>query len=194
MMSDCFTALAAALLLSACSGQNAGALRQPPEMPATEAVSRSDGGRHTVYRAHVLAVSDGDTLRVADGNGRRHKIRVAYIDAPELDQAHGRASRDALDAALAGRQVEVAVFERDRYGREVANVSLEGRDLGLAQLENGHAWHYVSIAEKKQAERDFAAYARAEKRAQQQRLGLWRGKPPRAPWDFRREQRVRQHQ
>lgn len=68
-------------------------------------------------------VYDGDTLHVIDGDGAKHKIRMAYIDAPEMKQAYGTRSRDNLRAAAEGRKVSVRVFETDRYQREVAQVS-----------------------------------------------------------------------
>ena len=78
------------------------------------------------YQAKVDSVSDGDTMRVTDQDGLQHKIRMAYIDAPETKQAHGIASRDALREWVAGQKVEVEVFEKDRYGREVAKIYLDG--------------------------------------------------------------------
>ncbi|WP_126304061.1 thermonuclease family protein [Neisseria animaloris] len=145
------------------------------------------------YSGRVIAVSDGDTVRVVDSNGNKHKIRLAYIDAPELQQAHGTASRDALRETLQGKNVEVTVFETDQYKREVAQVHLKnGQDVNLAQLQQGHAWHYVSIAKRKQNAFDYAAYAYAEANARQDSRGLWRNRNPQAPWDYRKAQRQTQ--
>ncbi|UOO82579.1 thermonuclease family protein [Uruburuella testudinis] len=141
------------------------------------------------YAARVQAVSDGDSVRVIDENGRRRRLRLAYIDAPEINQAHGKAARDALRQRLSGQTVQVTVFEQDQYGREVAQLFLNGQDINLYQLENGHAWHYVSIAKRKQSSLDYAGYAYAEAAARQQRSGLWRGRNPQAPWAFRKQAR-----
>lgn len=145
------------------------------------------------YTGRVTSVADGDTLRVTDSHGARHKIRLAYIDAPELQQAHGQASKRALSAEALGRIVSVEVFETDRYGREVAKVGIDGRDLNLNQIRQGHAWHYVSIAKRRQGKADYAAYAEAEARARQAAVGLWRGRKALPPWDFRRQERERQN-
>lgn len=185
--------LSAALFLSACAGQAGGIFGTGADALGEQRPDFRRPGVQPVYRARITAVSDGDTVRATDENGLKHKIRLAYVDAPELQQAHGAASRRALAHMLEYRTVEVKVFERDRYGREVAQVWLEGRDANLAQLENGHAWHYVSIARKKQSKPDYAAYARAQLQARGRRLGLWSGKPPQAPWDFRREGRQGPH-
>lgn len=187
-----FTALISLLLLAGCPKQSSEILEQGAESARkiNQAINRI--GAQSSYRAKVSAISDGDTLRVVDGNGRKRKIRMAYIDAPEIPQAHGTASRDALAAILEGRTVDITVFERDRYKREVAQVLLNGRDINLAQLENGHAWHYISIAKKKQRKTDYAAYAYAEWQAKSRKKGLWSGTKPQAPWDFRQEMRSQQ--
>ncbi len=146
------------------------------------------------FQARVTAVTDGDSVRATDSHGQRRKIRLAYIDAPELQQAHGTAARDALRRLIDGQQVEVAVFDTDQYGREVAQIRLHGRDINLAQIEQGHAWHYVSIAKRRQDKAGFAAYSRAEAGARSSRAGLWRGKSPQAPWTYRKAQRAAQVQ
>ena len=146
------------------------------------------------FQARVTAVHDGDSVRATDRHGQRHKIRLAYIDAPELQQAHGMAARDALRRLIDGQQVEVAVLDTDQYGREVAQIRLHGRDINLAQIEEWHAWHYVSIAKRRQDKADFAAYSHAEAGARSSRFGLWRVQSPQAPWAYRKAQRAEQVQ
>ena len=141
------------------------------------------------YTGRVSSVSDGDTLHVTDSDGLKHKIRLAYIDAPELQQAYGTRSHQNLKRAADGENVNVTVFELDRYGREVAQVRMDGEDLNLMQIRDGAAWHYNAYAAKKQKKTDYAAYAAAQENARQSRNGLWNGLHPQAAWDYRREQR-----
>lgn len=141
------------------------------------------------YPATVTAVHDGDTLRVTDRHGRKQRVRLAYIDAPELDQAGGTASRDALRNLLLRRQVQVEVYDTDSYQRQVARISLNNQDINLTQLQNGHAWHYRSIAKKQQHPDAYRAYAEAESRARSSRYGLWQQSSPTAPWQFRYQNR-----
>ena len=141
------------------------------------------------YTGRVSSVSDGDTLHVTDSDGLKHKIRLAYIDAPELQQAYGTRSHQNLKRVADGENVNVTVFELDRYGREVAQVRMDGEDLNLMQIRDGAAWHYNAYAAKKQKTTDYAAYAAAQENARQSRNGLWNGLHPQAPWDYRREQR-----
>ncbi|WP_308035681.1 thermonuclease family protein [Neisseria cinerea] len=141
------------------------------------------------YKGTVSKVYDGDTLHVIDVNGAKHKIRMAYIDAPEMKQAYGTRSRDNLRTAAEGRKVSVRVFETDRYQREVAQVSAGETDLNLMQVEDGAAWHYESYARKQQDKADFADYADAQNRAKKDRKGLWKDKKPQAPWAYRKAER-----
>ncbi len=90
----------------------------------------------------VAKITDGDTLYVLDANYKEHKIRLAGIDAPERKQAYGLASRKHLASIVAGKQVTVEYQKRDRYGRIVGNVLLDGIDVCLEQVKAGFAWHY----------------------------------------------------
>ncbi len=90
----------------------------------------------------VVKITDGDTLYVLDANYKEHKIRLAGIDAPEGKQAYGLASRKHLISIVAGKQVTVEYQKRDRYGRIVGKVLLDGIDACLEQVKAGFAWHY----------------------------------------------------
>ena len=79
------------------------------------------------------SVTDGDTLR----NGAQ-RIRLHGIDVPESKRscraggetwACGEAATRALRERIAGRPVECAERDRDRYGRIVAVCSVAGADL-----------------------------------------------------------------
>ena len=142
------------------------------------------------YTARVTGVHDGDTVRVTDAHGAKRRIRLAYIDAPELDQAHGIASRDALRQLVEQQTVRLTIHDTDRYQRQVATITLGGQDINRAQIESGNAWHYRSIARKRQNPTDYAQYSQAEARAKQERIGLWRDKNPLAPWAYRQQQRA----
>lgn len=144
------------------------------------------------FYAKVVAVADGDTIRVIDSNGQKHKLRLSYIDAPELNQAGGQDSRQALNQWIYRQQVLVEVFDVDRYRRKVARIRLNGEDINLKQIQTGHAWHYQSIAKKQQNPSDYRLYQQAQQQSQQARLGLWQNKKAIAPWQFRQKQR-RQH-
>ena len=140
------------------------------------------------YEGRVVGVSDGDSITVLDSAKRQHKVRLAGIDAPELKQAFGQASKRSLSALVFGKKVVVETEKRDRYDRQIGKVLVEGRDANLAQIEAGFAWHYKQFAAEQSAI-DQRLYAEAEADARSSRRGLWQDRNPQAPWDFRRQQR-----
>ena len=164
------------------------------ELAGIEQADKQKQSQQKNYTGRITRISDGDTIHVTDGNGYKHKIRMAHIDAPELNQAYGTRSRDQLKAVADNTKVKVKVFELDRYGREVAQVFKGTTDLNLTMVREGAAWHYESYAKKQQNKLAFTEYAAAQKQAKRDRKGLWRVKNPQAPWDFRKQQNTEQNQ
>lgn len=84
-----------------------------------------------VLRGRVTRVIDGDTFdlggvsaSVTSGNryNSSETIRIADIDAPELNTGAGKRSKQALENKVAGKSVTCVVKARDTYGRVVASV------------------------------------------------------------------------
>lgn len=121
-----FAALAALLLLSCQPQQGAG-------VPACQ----------------VAKVTDGDTL-VLICDHQAHRVRLLGMDTPEifhprcLDEAEaGLAARQAMQSLVASGPVTAVRFQgHDRYGRDLAHVSVAGRDLGASMLASGLALPY----------------------------------------------------
>ena len=125
----------------------------------------------------VTHVSDGDTVWVQPlQGGEAQKIRLLGLDAPEVCQAWGPQSREALHGVLQGQLVEVQGRYRDTYGRLLANISRQGHDVGAWMVAQGHAW---SSGYQHRA----GPYDALQMQAQSQHLGLFadgRAVPPRA--------------
>lgn len=90
----------------------------------------------------ILAVHDGDTVTLITDSEVR-KIRLAGIDAPELKQAYGIESRNALKQDVLNQTVTVDTNKTDRYGRAVGKVLLNREDVNLKQVSRGLAWVYT---------------------------------------------------
>lgn len=136
----------------------------------------------------VVAIADGDTVTVLDEAKVQHKIRLAGIDAPEKAQAFGNRSKESLSNLAFAKFVTVETEKRDRYGREVGKVLIDGRDVNLIQLERGMAWHYKAY-EREQSPGDRKLYGDAENTARAARRGLWLDAEPVPPWDYRKASR-----
>jgi endonuclease YncB( thermonuclease family) len=147
------------------------------------------------FEAKLASLQDGDSF-IAQSPFGRVSIRLSGVDAPERDQAYSAQARAQMQQLLQGRQLSITVLKKDQYQRLVADVSVvvEGKtlDVGLEQIKAGLSWHFKRFA-KEQAFETRLAFTRAEEKAREQRLGLWKdldGKtPPEAPWDFRRRKR-----
>ena len=125
-------------------------------------------------------VTDGDTLWVRpQRKGAPRPIRIDGIDAPEICQLYGELARSALATQVLGQQVQVRVRRTDEYGRLLAHVSLQGRDVGGWMVTQGHAWSY-------RYRRNAGPYATQEAQARKQGKGLFGEPRAERPRDFRK--------
>ena len=132
----------------------------------------------------VVKVVDGDTLHVYS-NKKTYKIRLSGIDAPERGQAYGKRAKEHLEFLVAGKQVIAIVESKDRYGRYVASVKVQSKDVCAEMLAAGYAWHYKQYDNNKY-------YDELQREAKKAKRGLWLDKKPQAPWEYRKEQRAGQ--
>ena len=136
----------------------------------------------------VVGVADGDTIKVLDATNTQHKIRLQGIDAPEKAQPFGQKSKQSLSQMVYNKQVTVEYQKKDKYGRTVGKVVLNGLDVCLEQIKLGMAWHYKQY-ESEQTKEDRETYAQAELATRAQALGLWKDKNATPPWEYRRQQK-----
>ena len=149
----------------------------PPQSPR---VSRSNT---TSRNGRVVDVIDGDTIRIEDDFGKTHGIRLNEIDAPERFQAFGVEARKALVNKVYGTDVSVECFEHDSYGRILGKVYKHGRWINREMVAEGWAWHVDRYS-------DDVELAQAEQSAQKASRGLWAGRNPVPPWEYRRIKRT----
>jgi micrococcal nuclease len=119
----------------------------------------------------VASVTDGDTLRLADGRA----VRLAQVDAPETNQCFGSQSTAALKALVAGRSVGLrhppTGPEKDKYGRTLADVLVDGQSVNQALVRDGAAEWYEQFANE---DVDLAGRLQAaEAAAHAAGRGLW---------------------
>jgi micrococcal nuclease len=145
---------AAVVALAACA--------PVPGAPGLGSLNTS-GSTSTVQR-----VIDGDTFVLADG---RH-VRLAGINAPEVDACFGPQATGALRAAVEGKAVRLELGEKaatDIYGRTLAYVwrgsVLENE--ALVRAGDAREQYYGDNAKYR------ARYLTAQAQAQAAHLGLW---------------------
>lgn len=126
----------------------------------------------------VVRIVDGDTV-IVNINGKDEKLRMIGVDTPESvhndlekNVPYGKVSFDYTKDMLEGREVwlEMDVEERDRYGRLLAYVYLDGEMFNRMLLEEGHATIITVPPNVKYAE-EFEAI---QEEARREGRGLWK--------------------
>lgn len=142
--------------------------------------------QETEIAGKVIDVLDGDSITIQNDKQQRYNIRLAGIDAPELNQDYGKKARKYLSELILDKAVTAAGSKTDRNGELVAKVLLYGRDISLEMVIAGFAWHYKQFASE-QSDRDRQLFESAELHARKSRFNLWSDSKPMPPWEFRNE-------
>jgi micrococcal nuclease len=93
-------------------------------------------------KCHVI---DGDTIVIG-----RTKIRLAGIDAPELDQPYGQKAKWAMVRLCKGSVIAAELTGETSYDRLVGTCFLpDGRDLGAELIKQGLALDWALFSNGK---------------------------------------------
>lgn len=146
----------------------------------------------STYNGTVVSVADGDTIDVRLADGSVETVRLLGVDTPEVHvpvqpadypevpnttagraclRAVGENASDYVTAAVAGTPVRLELDpvadRRGGYGRLLAYVSYDGRNLNAELVARGYARVYDTAFTEREAFREAAAEARAAGR------GVW---------------------
>lgn len=133
----------------------------------------------------VVGVSDGDTFTCLTDENDQVKVRLAEIDAPEMDQPYGSRSKQALSDLIYSEFVKLSVQDTDRYGRTVARITrADGVDVNAEQVRAGAAWAYTKYLKDK-------SLLILEAEAKNSHRGLWAlpTSDQMPPWEWRNAKR-----
>lgn len=128
----------------------------------------------------VVRWIDGDTVIVTRPGHKDARVRLAWVDCPELAQPFGAdALRRARELAPDGSRVFIWPMGMGHYGRALASVYTPGLVMINYQLAaDGLAW--VRCRRACPNARELADLAR------ELGWGLWGQLAPEAPWDWRK--------
>ncbi len=136
----------------------------------------------TVAGDKVVGVKDGDTIVLLQ-NGQTVTVRLYGVDTPEKAQDYGQKAKQFTSDLVFGKNVQLIVHNKDRYGRTVGTIMLpDGRSLNEELVRNGFAWHYKAYSNDKNL-------ANLEADARRFKRGLWQDENPVAPWNYRKNKR-----
>lgn len=129
------------------------------------------------FHGFVLGITDGDTIKV-EHRSVNYMIRLAYIDAPEIDQDFGLESRRCLQRLVYRKTVFVRPLYYDRYERLVAQIDTDKVDVNTLMIHLGCAWHIFRYSHSELWE-EYQQEAKALKK------GLWQNPRPIKPSVYR---------
>jgi micrococcal nuclease len=117
--------------------------------------SRAEYRADKVYAKEVL---DGDTFKLDSGE----TVRLAEVNAPELDECYGPEAKAALTKVLAGKPL--------RLIRDEVDGDKFGRYLRIVQLDPSSPKERAPIVQELLAERGFLEYSPHGNRAYQESI------------------------
>lgn len=126
----------------------------------------------------VTKVIDGDTIEVRQEK-RNYKVRLSEIDAPEINQRFGTESKNFLASLILNEEIELIYISEDRYGRIVAKIYKDNKDINRSMVRSGLAWVYDYYVEDQSLYND-------QNLAKKNSFNIWSEASPTPPWVFRR--------
>lgn len=130
----------------------------------------------------IKSCHDGDTCRTISGE----RIRFACIDAPELDQPYGQASRDHLRSLVGGKTIRIERKGTDRYNRTIGALYINNKLVQLEQIKAGTAWANERF---KRDCPDWKSIESEFNKAKGNRIGLFNTTTAIEPWRWRKIRR-----
>jgi endonuclease YncB( thermonuclease family) len=126
----------------------------------------------------VVQVYDGDTYKILN-QGKLVVVRLANVDAPELNQFYGTTVKYGVSKLILGKIVMADFAGTDRYGRTIAHILVDGKSLDSLLIANGWAWNYLQYSKSKP---ELSVY---ESMAKTSRTGMWKCLYNVPPWIWR---------
>lgn len=135
------------------------------------------------FFAKVIGVKDGDTIEVLY-NKKPIVIRLEHIDCPEKKQPFGNKAKLFVSNKAFGKNVKIVTNGKtDRWKRMIGVVILEnGDNLNKLLVENGLAMHFKRYSKDN-------SYDLIERKAQEEKVGLWSQKNVVKPWEYRKKKK-----
>jgi endonuclease YncB( thermonuclease family) len=99
----------------------------------------SDNPKTRYIYGTVIAISDGDTLKLLTKNKKTVKIRLTEIDTPERGQPYGNRAKPELSDLTFKTLVAIRLVDIDRYQRIVGRIYVNDLDVSAEMVRLGAA-------------------------------------------------------
>ena len=156
----------------------------PQQILADEEQALPKNWKKISLKKMKLRVIDGDTFDADfNRNGRfsnpQERVRLLYVDTPELKKSHkgkdpklGLPAKGFLRTVLSKTNAVLWVDPKNKtgnYGRLLAVLEVKGHNINLALIKRGHSYFNTRYAWPD----GFKTYALAEAYAFEKHLGIW---------------------
>ena len=101
-----------------------------------------------------------------------------------MGQPFGNRAKQFTGSLVFGKEVLIKSTGKDRYGRTIGEIFVDGMSVGEELVKNGAAWWYQKYSSN-------SKLSELEREARHRKCGLWVEKNPMAPWDWRIQKKNR---
>lgn len=107
-------------------------------------ITKSDSTSSSSGRTEwsLVKIVDGDTIDVIDGTDVVQRVRLVGIDTAERGECGFSEASQALAELIGTNKISLVLADtddKDRYGRLLRYVDVDGQDVGLELIKDGYA-------------------------------------------------------
>lgn len=144
--------------------------------------------------ANILYCNDGDTCRIKIQNQLEINVRLAGIDAPEINkikknnkiikgQPFSKEATEFLNSLIKNKNVQIRQVALDPFNRPIVEIYLNNQLINLKILEQGYAEVYKKLPQNINKE----LYLQKESEAKYYKKGIWALENYISPKEFRKK-------
>jgi len=122
----------------------------------------------TLETYQVSRIIDGDTLDLTTDQ----RVRLKGINTPESSMPYYQEAKQLLQNLVQNKSIEIESYGTDKYGRILAHLFLNDKNINKEILQQGLATLYYY-----EHDTHYEEYAEAEEFARLNQKGLWKKSP-----------------
>jgi micrococcal nuclease len=124
-------------------------------------------------------IVDGDTFWVTNlRDGSEWKVRLWGVNAPDTKECYFKEASGILEKELVGKELSFEKYGRDDYGRILAKVFVDGKNIEEVLVATGAAVAYDAkdVHDELRPSKEYVdSLKKIEEKAKNEKLGVWSG-------------------
>ena len=122
-------------------------------------------------------IVDGDTFWVTNlRDGSEWKVRLWGVNAPDTKECYFKEAGKILEKELVGKKLSFEKYGRDDYGRILAKVFADGKNIEEIMVATGAAVAYDArdVHDELRPSKEYVdSLKKIEEKAKNEKLGVW---------------------